>query len=353
MLTILADENIINLDEYMAHHDIHLIKVKGRDINQHAIKKYNPDALFIRSVTPINSDTITDFGKVSFVGSATIGTDHVNITHLNKHGISFSNAGGCSKHSVAQYVLVAISHLYPEYYDKHITIGIIGLGNIGSTLAGYAQQLGWHVLGHDPLLATSNINNSSLDKLLKNSDVISIHTPLTQDGNHPTHHLLNKNNLSKIKNNTLIINTARGKIIHHDDLMTAINQQNLKVVLDVFPHEPNIDAALLNRLAIATPHIAGYTLEGKLRGTDMIYQAFCRHFHLPIMQHLSALLPPNPLSWADFKASIKQLTPISLARFYDIVQDDVNLRALGQHGVEGASFDQLRKNYALRHEWLY
>lgn len=353
MLTIIADENIANLDDYMAFHNTRIIKLKGRDINQQAIDRYRPHALFIRSVTPITADTISDFINIRFIGSATIGTDHVNQDHLNQHGIAFANAKGCSRHSVAQYVITAILSLRPEYQNKPASLGIIGLGNIGSTLAKYAKDLGWHILGYDPFLAKSDLNNSQLDDLLQNSDIVSIHTPLTKGGDHPTHQLFSKAYLSKLQNNAMLINSARGEIIHQEDLLTAITQKNLQVVLDVFPDEPNIDKVLLDQLVIATPHIAGYTLEGKLRGTDMIYQAFCHHFNLPILQHLKPLLPPNPHTWANFKYSIHNRPTQPLKQFYDICQDDINLRTVGPQGVHAIDFDNLRKNYALRREWVF
>lgn len=352
-LTVLADENIANLDDYLTHHPVRIIRLKGRSIDQTAIDTHRPDALFIRSVTPITPDTIGDFGKVRFIGSATIGTDHVDGEHLSAHGIAFGNASGCSKHSVAQYVITAILSLRPEYCGERIRLGIIGLGNIGGTLAKYAKDLGWQALGFDPFLPASKTNNSTLDELLSCSDVVSIHTPLTKDGKHPTHQLFDKTSLSALQDGTLLINTARGEIIHQTDLLHAIDKQNLQVVLDVFPHEPNVDQALIDRLAIATPHIAGYTLEGKLRGTDIIYQDFCRHFKLPIMQQLDPLLPPNPLSWTGFVEGVKNDTKGTLAHFYDIKKDDAALRAVSQDGVLPHDFDALRKNYALRREWLY
>ena len=131
MITIIADENIASLDDYLNHHAIRLIKMKGRDINQAAIDTHQPDALFVRSVTPISPQTIQDFGRIRFIGSATIGTDHIDIDYLHHKGIHFANAQGSSKHSVAQYVISAILHLRPQSLDTPTTLGIIGLGNIG------------------------------------------------------------------------------------------------------------------------------------------------------------------------------------------------------------------------------
>lgn len=353
MITIIADENIANLDDYLVHHDIRLIKMKGRCINQVALDEHQPDALFVRSVTPINPQTISDFGKIRFIGSATIGTDHIDIDYLHRKGICFANAQGSSKHSVAQYVICAILHLRSHSIDTPTTLGIIGLGNIGSTLAKYVQDLGWQVLGYDPYLPKSQLNNSELYELLAQSDIVSIHTPLTHTGDYPTHQLFDKTVLSHLKSHAILINTARGEIINQADLLLTIADKKLRTALDVFPYEPSIDAVLLNQISLATPHIAGYTIEGKMRGTDMIYQDFCKAFDLPIIQNLEALLPPNCYHWANFKKSVTQDSQSTLRYFYDIYKDDQSLRAVNKDGVSAQDFDALRKHYALRHEWQY
>lgn len=350
-LTILADENIAHLDDYFG--DLNLIKIKGRDITQTAIDAHNPDALLIRSVTPINTNTIKDHKNIRFVGTATIGTDHVDTHFLNNHGICFASAKGSSKHSVAQYVITALLTQNPKLIHQKITLGIIGLGNIGGTLANYAHDLAWQILGFDPYLPPSKFNNSSLDILLANSDIISIHTPLTKTGNYPTYQLFDKTLFEKIKNHAILINTARGEIINQTALIHAIDDKNLSVILDVFPHEPIIDKSLLDKLTIATPHIAGYTLDGKLRGTDMIYQAFCDYFNLPILQRLDNLLPANSYLWTTLKNELAVGNLQIIKNYYDIIKDDKALRDVGKTGVIGADFDRLRKDYLLKREWLY
>lgn len=354
MITILADENIALLDEYLSHHqNIHLIKLKGRDINQSMIDKYNPTALLIRSVTPINFDKVSNPKNIKFIGSATIGTDHIDDNFITQHGIYFANAKGSSKHSVAQYVITAILTKNPEWIDKKITLGIIGLGNIGKTLAQYAGDLNWDILGYDPYLPKSELNNSTFSELLKNSDIISIHTPLTKTGDYPTYQLFNTEIFNQLKNNAVLMNSARGEIICQADLLKAIDDKNLQVILDVFPFEPNIDKVLLDKLTIATPHIAGYTLDGKLRGTQMIYQAFCQFFDLPIVKNMNELLPTNKFTWQALKSELLKNNLISLKEYYDILKDDEQLRQICTDQVYGVDFDKLRKEYALKREWLY
>ncbi|MFT5097828.1 MAG: erythronate-4-phosphate dehydrogenase, partial [Psychrobacter okhotskensis] len=190
-ITIVADSNIASLDEFFnatalgqaTEQTVNIVKVAGRDIDAALLAELQPTVLLIRSVTPVNEQLLADNESVRFVGSATIGTDHVDQDYLAARNITFANAAGCSKHSVAQYVLTAILTLRPQYWQpstmlsttsptRPLTLGIIGLGNIGSTLAQYANALGWQVLGYDPLLPPSETNNASLAQVLSQSDVV-------------------------------------------------------------------------------------------------------------------------------------------------------------------------------------
>jgi erythronate-4-phosphate dehydrogenase len=365
-LTIVADSNIASLNEFFnvstlgqeTKRKVKIFAVAGRDINAQLLAELQPDVLLIRSVTPVGASLLADNNSVKFVGSATIGTDHVDQDYLAARNITFANAAGCSKHSVAQYVLTAILTLRPQYWQPSmppVTLGIIGLGNIGSTLAQYAHDLGWQVLGYDPLLPASNINNASFAQVISQSDIISLHVPLTdkKDNNnpngsdYPTRHLIDKNALDVMPADTLLINSARGPVINAHDLVADIERTGRQVVLDVFEHEPEISERLLSKLAIVTPHIAGYTVEGKLRGTQIIYDALCEKLAVTPAQSMHTLLPLNMFLWSELKAH-----PERLIKFYDIMQDDAALRSkLADGQVEGADFDQLRRDYHLRREW--
>ncbi len=348
MLTVIADENIAQLDAYFAPHtSVRLIKMAGRDIIN-ALHTHQPDALLIRSVTPINEQALARTTTVRFIGSATLGIDHVDTHYLHQRGISFANAIGSSKHSVAQYVITAIAHLRPFVWHTPICLGIIGLGHIGSTLARYAKELGWQVLGYDPFLPSSTLNNASLSTLLSQSDVVSLHTPLSTTGAHPTYQLINAERLDLLRPDTLLINAARGQVVDETALLANIARTKRQVVLDTFFYEPSVSGALLNALALATPHIAGYTLDGKLRGTDMIYQSFCAQFELKVMHTLSDFLPNNPHHWHHLKTH-----PHLLPTFYNIASDDQCLRATAQPDVTPKQFDALRKTYPLKREWIF
>jgi len=374
-LTIVADSNIASLDEFFnpvalgqnTEQQVQVIRVAGRDINAQLMADVQPDVLLIRSVTSINESLLSDNNSVKFVGSATIGTDHVDQEYLAERNITFANAAGCSKHSVAQYVVTAILTLHPQYWQqstKPLTLGIIGLGNIGSTLAQYANDLGWKILGYDPLLATSDINNASLEQVLSQSDIVSLHVPLTdkkdtdaQDAvsnsisnnvsDYPTRHLINAETLTLMSPHTMLINSARGPVIDAAALEVDIDATERQVVLDVFEHEPQISESLLSKLAIATPHIAGYTLEGKLRGTQIIYDALCEKLAVLPVLSMHQLLPLNTYLWFELKEH-----PDRLQKFYDIKKDDGALRNKVTNGkVKGSDFDQLRRDYHLRREW--
>ena len=376
-LTIVADSNIASLDEFFnpvalgqnTEQQVQVIRVAGRDINAQLLEDLQPDVLLIRSVTVIDQSLLANNNSVKFVGSATIGTDHVDQDYLAARNITFANAAGCSKHSVAQYVVSAILTLRPQYWQQSttpITLGIIGLGNIGSTLARYASDLGWKVLGYDPLLAASDINNASLEQVLRQSDVISLHVPLTDKkdpqgatngvvsdsisnnvSDYPTRHLINAETLALMSPHTMLINSARGPVVDATALEADIDATERQVVLDVFEHEPQIAESLLSKLAIATPHIAGYTLEGKLRGTQIIYDALCEKLAVLPVLSMHQLLPLNTYLWSELKEN-----PDRLQKFYDIKKDDAALRSKVTQGkVKGADFDQLRRDYHLRREW--
>ena len=365
-LTIVADSNIASLNEFFnastlgqeARRTVKIFTFAGRDINAQLLAELQPDVLLIRSVTPVGAALLADNNSVKFVGSATIGTDHVDQDYLAARNITFANAAGCSKHSVAQYVLTAILTLRPQYWQPSIppvTLGIIGLGNIGSTLAQYAHDLGWQVLGYDPLLPASNINNASFGQVISQSDVISLHVPLTDKkdntnpngSDYPTRYLIDNNALDVMPADTLLINSARGPVINAHNLVADIERTGRQVVLDVFEHEPEISESLLSKLAIATPHIAGYTVEGKLRGTQIIYDALCEKLAVTPAQSMHTLLPLNMFLWSELKAH-----PERLIKFYNIMQDDAALRSkLADGQVKGADFDQLRRDYHLRREW--
>lgn len=347
-MKMIADENLAFTDYFFS--EFGKVEHRGGRHLQHEDVK-DADALIIRSVTKVDHALI-DHSALKFVGSATIGTDHMDIAALKQQGIAWSNAPGCNAQAVAEYVITALLYLRPELLQpkQQFTLGIIGLGNVGRRLAYMAKLLDWHVIGYDPYVQLDQIENVSLDELLQRSNAVSIHVPLTKTGDYPTYHLINAQTLARLSNQTILINSARGPVIEEAALIENIQKTQRQVVLDVFEHEPVISERLLDLVSLVTPHIAGYSLEGKARGTQMVYQAFCQHFGFKAEKTFESELP---LCEAYFKASsLKQVLQRYLTEIYDIQRDDQNLRACVKEGqVDQQAFDRLRKEYPLRREW--
>lgn len=363
-MKIIADENIVFVPEFFSQTGVQahqLVLKAGRDISQADL--VDADALLVRSVTQVNAELLNNTA-VKFVGTATIGTDHIDQDYLQENGITFADAAGCSADTVAQYVITAIHALRPDNVSQKIMLGIIGYGNIGQALARIAKQLDWQCLVYDPFVIVTHkphITPASFDDVLQNSDVISLHVPLTypSDSPHPTYHLIDAEALAQIPADTLLINSARGKVICEADLLTDIAQTTRQVVLDVFEHEPHLSAELITALTLATPHIAGYSLEGKARGTQLIYDAFCHCFGVEPSTRFEPLLPEVTLdclhsSDRSMQSLHKQLSQC-LTEIYHIKTDDHALRQsvlnTENTAIQMQHFDQLRKQYNLRREW--
>ncbi len=349
-MNIVADENIPCLREYFGQ-SAEVQALNGRAIRRCDVE--HADALIVRSVTPVTADLLADTA-VRFVGSCTIGVDHVDSDYLRQHGIAFASAPGSNADSAAQYTLSAILALQARYgFDLHQqTVGIVGYGNVGQRVKKLLDVLGVASIVNDPPRAARGHSGlRALDEVLQ-ADIISFHVPLTRSGSHPTWQMLNADSLQRMNPAAMLINCARGDIINTADLRADISARQRPVVLDVWPNEPHIDTELLRQVQIATPHIAGYSLDGKLRGTAMIYRAFCQAMNLPCRSPQLDIPHPAPL---DIPASASPLQAAQLAtrHAYAILDDDHALRALLNQppGAQGACFDQLRKHYPVRREY--
>ncbi|MDU3365645.1 MAG: 4-phosphoerythronate dehydrogenase, partial [Proteus mirabilis] len=229
------------------------------------------DALMVRSITKVNASLLA--GKpVKFVGTATAGFDHVDTAWLEQQKIAFSSAPGCNAIAVVEYVFSALM-VFAEQEGFQLTdktVGIVGVGNVGGRLAKRLRALGVNVLLCDPPRADRGDDEQfhSLETLLKQADILTFHTPLNKSGRYNSYHLINESNLDILPEGRILINASRGEVIDNAALLSALNQgKKLRVVLDVWEPEPDLSLELLNKVDIATPHIAGYTLEGKARGT--------------------------------------------------------------------------------------
>ncbi|MEC7121055.1 MAG: 4-phosphoerythronate dehydrogenase [Pseudomonadota bacterium] len=346
-MRLVVDENLAYVEHFFAEHC--LKKVAGRCLIAQDLVE--TDALLVRSVTQVTADLVKNT-PIGFVGSATIGTDHLDLVGLAAQQITVANAAGCNAQAVAEYVVTAILTLRPEVLTagQAFCLGVVGLGNVGTRLARLAGRLGWRVLGYDPLQSHADIEQVNLPELLAQANAVSLHVPMTRTGDYPTYHLLAAAELAQMSADCLLINTARGAVVAEADLLADIQQTGRAVVLDVFEHEPRISAELLTHLALVTPHVAGYSLEGKARGTEMIYQAFCDWQNLPAPRQMAEVMPAAAC-YFDQRPLVEQLLPL-LPSLYDIRRDDAVLRACVHEGwVDAASFDQLRRDYPLRREW--
>jgi erythronate-4-phosphate dehydrogenase len=356
-MLIVADENIPLLESFFS--DIGDIRqVPGRTMSAADVK--DADILLVRSVTRVNRELLAD-SRVRFVGTCTIGTDHIDQDWLESAGIAFSAAPGCNANSVAEYVLAVISlraeRLCLDDWTE-LSVGIVGVGNVGGELAHKLDRLGFDLVLCDPPRAESSEDEeafASLDEALK-CDIVTLHTPLIQDGDHPTFHLLDQVRLANLTADQLLINTSRGEVIETTALVERLSQPDAPAVaLDVWENEPKINPELAELAWIVTPHVAGYSLEGKVQGTEVIYQALSRFMGLPVRKKSGQYLPEPALSKLSFTSAVDELDAANIAirACCDPRRDDARLRlSLNLPADErGQAFDRLRRNYPVRREF--
>jgi len=316
------------------------------------------DALCIRSTTRVNQDLL-EGTPVRFVGTATIGFDHIDTRWLEEHDIRWVHSPGCNADSVAEYIVAALLHLATRHglqlADR--TIGIIGVGNVGSRVAARTAALGLRVLLNDPPRAARNEAADpafiSREQLLAEADIVTLHVPLEAGGDHPTVGLANRGFFSALKPGATFINSSRGPVMDTAALLTAIEQGTPALtVIDTWEHEPAISNALLSRVSLATPHIAGYSFDGKVNGTRMVYEALCA-FSGNTATWQPNLPPPDvPRAQLDSTGPLNAATLQPLVRsVYDILVDDRALRTLPANVDMAQHFKQLRSNYRQRREF--
>jgi erythronate-4-phosphate dehydrogenase len=352
MLRLLVDENIAFADKAFSQFG----KVKllpGREITNSSLK--DTDVLVVRSITNVDEELLKNT-PVKFVGTATIGTDHIDLEYLSNKDIFFADAKGCNAYAVAEYVFAALLNLAVkfDFSLKDKSIGIVGVGNVGSKVAAFTEAFGMKVLLNDPPLQRSadKRNFVKLDEIL-NCDIISLHTPLNIDGFDKTYHLLNSNNLNMLKDTAIIINTSRGAVINNLDLLSTIERKNIKVVLDVWEKEPDISVELLKKVLIGTPHIAGYSYEGKVNGTKMIYDSLCEFLGMEKKFSFDLPAPLNSILCFINSDKIETVMENIVSNIYSIKNDDIKMREMisMKKGKRIEYFDLQRKNYPKRREF--
>ncbi len=319
----------------------------------------NADVLIVRSETTVDR-ALLEGSRVKFVGTATIGTDHVDLAYLSSKSIAFASASGCNANSVKEYIVSALLFLSSqgEFALKGKSIGVVGVGNVGSKVVQAAETLGMRVLQNDPPLArqTGDRRFVPLDELME-ADIITLHVPLTRSGPDATHHLFGKARFGRLRPGAIFINTSRGAVVESQSLREAvINKQLRCTVLDVWENEPNIDAELLNMVTLGTPHIAGYSMEGKTNAVRMVRESVCQHFGISSSwdpaEELGDLPAPE-INVTGGSASTESVLHQIVSRCYDIRIDDANLRRTVLHntGDRGEWFRKLRSTYRVRREF--
>jgi len=355
-MKVVADENIPFVAEcFSSIGDLEL--VGGREITPSAIA--DADVLLVRSITRVGAELLAG-SKVRFVGTATIGFEHIDIEYLSRNNIGFVSAPGSNANSAAEYVIAGLLEI-GQKYDIDLdgkSIGIIGVGNVGSRVAKKCEALGMRVYLNDPPLhrQTGEAKYLSIEELF-DCDFITLHTPLTFEGLDKTYHLADEKFFKSLKEKCVFFNASRGGVVDSSALKAAIQSGRLKAaVLDVWENEPNIDTELLEMVDIGTPHIAGYSLDGKVAGMIMIYEAACKYFGVGVRFDIEDFLPEPaiPQLRIDPNTDNEQAALANaVQKIYDIREDDARLRPILQHARDKRSeyFDSLRKNYPIRREF--
>jgi erythronate-4-phosphate dehydrogenase len=354
-MNIIADENIPYVQAAFAHLG-EVETLSGRHINNKNLN--DADILLVRSVTQVNQKLLENT-KVKFVATATSGINHIDTQYLQSNNIGFASALGSNAMSVAQYVISAICYwsIQAQKPLDELTLGIIGYGNVGSRLKQLCDYLNIKTVINDPPLQQSNnqklVSFSSIQQAL-NCDIVSLHVPLTTDGIYPTNKLFNLDHISKLKAGGLFINTSRGEVVDEAELFTYCQNNQISVVLDVWQNEPNISLTYLKQSLIGTPHIAGYSFDAKTRGTEMIYQACCRHLKVATAWSAKNIHLTGSNMTVINQSIAKDIRKMLLSA-YNIKSDDKQLKKiLKSRQLPLANyFDDLRKDYPIRREWVF
>ncbi|AOE86335.1 4-phosphoerythronate dehydrogenase PdxB [Pseudomonas sp. TCU-HL1] len=353
-MRIVADENIPLVDAFFG--DLGEIRrLPGRAIDAAALA--DADLLLVRSVTRVDRALLAG-SPVRFVGTCTIGTDHLDLDYFSEAGIAWSSAPGCNARGVVDYVLGSLLVLAEDegVDPASRTYGVVGAGQVGGRLVEVLRGLGWRVRVCDPpRQAVEGGDYVDLRTILRECDAISLHTPLNAGGDHPTRHLLDAERLGQLRRGAWLVNASRGAVVDNRALRELLGQRtDLRVVLDVWEGEPLASVELARLCRIATPHIAGYSLDGKLRGTAQIYQAWCRFSGQAESIQLDELLPAAWLSELSLDGSCDPGWALAtLCRaVYDPRRDDADFRRslVGDDAQRRAAFDALRKHYPVRRE---
>lgn len=310
-----------------------VIYLPAKEITAQVVR--DADALIIRTRTKCNKELL-DGSAVKFIATATIGMDHIDKEYCTKHNIAVHSAPGCNARGVLQWVAAALHHIAtadkrtPDSY----TLGIVGVGNVGSLVSEYARRWGFRVMECDPPReAREGGEFYSIEDIAKKCNIITLHTPL----DNTTYHLINEKLIRTMQPDAIIINASRGEVVDN----RAVAESGHRYIFDVWEGEPNIEPDIVQGATLATPHIAGYSVQGKANATAMVVNALARHFDLPLKEWYPESIErttPQPISWSELCASISE--------YCDIKKESLQLKDSPQ------DFELIRNGYNYREEYF-
>lgn len=340
-MKILVDNKIPYIHEAIRLISDDVEYLSANDFTSESVK--NADVLIIRTRTKCTAELL-EGSRVKFIATATIGFDHIDTEYCAKKGIVWQNAPGCNSNSVRQYLQSVLILLKRNFLGSLVdrTIGIVGVGHVGSKIAALAESFGMQVLLNDPIRARNEINfrHISLDEIAQKADIISFHVPLIKGGDYPTLHLADSNFIHKLKRNPILINTSRGEVVDGKSLKESLLSGVVsRAVIDVWENEPLIDEELLRLVFIGTSHIAGYSADGKAKATEMALQSVSDYYKLDLKINI---IPPTP-------ANTKIVADTSDNAFLQIYDPRIDSNILK---ADATTFEYNRSHYALRREPL-
>lgn len=337
-LKVVVDAQIPYIGKSLQNMVEEVLFLPGKEMTREVVQ--DADALLVRTRTRCNASLLTG-SKVQFIGTATIGYDHIDTKYCAEKGIKWQNCPGCNANSVAQYIQNALFLLQEKWqldFTKE-TLGVIGVGEVGRRVATLGKALGVKVLCYDPLNQTENFEYVTLSTLQKEATIITCHTPLTYDGDYPTFHLVDEAFFQSLEHNVFFFNTSRGEVVDTAAIKDALCKGKVKdAVIDVWENEPFLDTDLLEQVFLGTPHIAGYSADGKANATRMVLEAFCRHFSLPTQFRI---FPPELP-----EAIVEKPGIATYLAYYDPRKDSEALK------TTPSGFESQRNHYPLRREKL-
>ncbi|MBN1867778.1 4-phosphoerythronate dehydrogenase [Candidatus Sumerlaeota bacterium] len=356
MRTVIDKNVVLGLEAFSTLGEV--VALPGREIDKSVLR--NAHAFCGRTVTKVNADLLRGT-TVKYVGTATIGMDHYDEAWLKKTGIRYTNAPGCNADSVGDYLTASLLWI-AERGGKTLkgkTIGVVGCGNVGSRVVKRAKGLGMKVIENDPPLArrTGDPRYRPLDEVFE-ADYITVHVPLTREGEDATFHMIDEAFFARMRSDAIFMNSSRGEVVDETALKAALREGRIAdAALDVWENEPRADRDLVDQVLIATPHIAGYSFDGKVNATRQVYEKFCEWTGVVARWDPRPFLPEPDVPVLEIDASGRSDEDVlreTAYAVYDVKRDDAAMREamrVDDPDARWKAFDRLRNEYPRRREF--